>query len=124
MKKPLVSFAVVLIFGALFALCLVSAATLLAPRNMPFGVTGPSPVVAAVQSKYSLHITTYSSEGALTQAARRGDIYGGYIPGPSSDQLVTVRIVMPSDLKPDEKELYERLKTLRSESPRSGYAQG
>ena len=44
--------------------------------------------------------------------------------GGSGDQLVTVRIVMPSDLRPEEKELYERLKALRSESPRSGYAQG
>ena len=44
--------------------------------------------------------------------------------GGSGDQLVSVQIVMPADLTPDEKELYEKLKALRSESPRSGYAQG
>jgi DnaJ-class molecular chaperone len=44
--------------------------------------------------------------------------------GGAGDQLVTVRIVMPSELTAEEKELYERLKALRSESPRGGYAQG
>jgi DnaJ-class molecular chaperone len=44
--------------------------------------------------------------------------------GGAGDQLVTVRIVMPSDLTADEKALYEKLKALRSESPRGGYAQG
>ena len=44
--------------------------------------------------------------------------------GGAGDQLVTVKIVMPAELTPDEKELYERLKALRSESPRGGYAQG
>jgi len=31
---------------------------------------------------------------------------------------------MPADLTPDERELYEKLKALRSDSPRGGYAQG
>src|SRR5579871_1230120 len=76
----------------IFAVCLVSAVQLLEPRDMPFGVTGPSPVVDAVVQKYSnsLNLITYSSEAELTQAAERGDIYGGYIPGSSSDTLVTV----------------------------------
>lgn len=90
MKKPLVALTIVLVFLALYALCLVSAVQLLYPRNMPFGVTGPSPVVEAVQTKYSLDIITYSSEADLNQAAQQGDIYGGYIPGTSSDVLVTV----------------------------------
>jgi hypothetical protein len=75
---------------ALFAVCLVSAAQLLWPRAMPFGVTAPSPVVDAVQKKFSLDVITYSSESELTQAADRGDIYGGYIVGGSSDTLITV----------------------------------
>jgi hypothetical protein len=89
-KKPLIALAAVLVLVALFALCLVSALQLLVPRDMPFGVTGPSPVVDAVQSEVSLDLITYASEAELTQAAERGDIYGGYIPGSSSDQLVTV----------------------------------
>jgi hypothetical protein len=89
-KKPLIALAAVLVLVALFALCLVSALQLLVPRDMAFGVTGPSPVVDAVQSEFSLDLITYASEAELTQAAERGDIYGGYIPGSSSDQLVTV----------------------------------
>jgi hypothetical protein len=57
---------------------------------MPFGVTGSSPVVSAVQSKYSLDVIQYSTEAELIQAAEQGDIYGGYVPGGSSDTLVTV----------------------------------
>ena len=90
MKRPLVALATVAVLAALFGLCLVSALQLLGPRSMPFGVTGPSPVVDAVTSQLSLDVTTYSSEADLTQAAERGDIYGGYIPGSSSDKLVTV----------------------------------
>jgi DnaJ-class molecular chaperone len=44
--------------------------------------------------------------------------------GGSGDELVGVKIVMPADLSADEKTLYEKLKALRSETPRSGYAQG
>ena len=44
-------------------------------------------MVDAVQSEYSLDVINYSSETELTQAAGRGDIYGGYIPGSSSDTL-------------------------------------
>jgi hypothetical protein len=89
-KKPLVALVTVGVLAAFFGVCLVSALQLLEPRNMPFGVTGPSPVVDAVKSKLSLDITTYSSEAELTQAAQDGDIYGGYVPGSSSDKLVTV----------------------------------
>jgi hypothetical protein len=89
-KKSLVALVTVGVLGAFFGLCLVSALQLLEPRDMPFGVTGPSPVVDAVKSKLSLDVTTYSSEADLTQAAEHGDIYGGYIPGSSSDKLVTV----------------------------------
>ena len=89
-KKHVVALATVGVVVALFVVCLVSAVQLLAPRDMPFGVTGPSPVVQAVQKKYSLDITKYSSAADLKQAAEDGDIYGGYIPGSSSDTLVTV----------------------------------
>jgi hypothetical protein len=89
-KKHVVVLALVTVVVALFVVCLVSASQLLAPREMPFGVTGPSPVVDAVQKKLSLDIKTYSSAADLTQAAKRGDIYGGYMPGASTDTLVTV----------------------------------
>ena len=89
-RKSLIALIAVGVLVAIFAVCLVSALQLLEPREMPFGVTGPSPVVDAVQKDYSLDLITYSSESDLTQAAERGDIYGGYIPGSSTDRLVTV----------------------------------
>ena len=42
--------------------------------------------------------------------------------GGSGDELVNVKIVMPSELTAEERELYEKLRALRSDSPR-GYAQ-
>lgn len=57
---------------------------------MPFGVTGSSPVISAVQDKVSLDLIHYSNENELIDAAKRGDIDGGYIPGASSDTIVTV----------------------------------
>ena len=89
-KKHVVALALVSVVVALFVVCLVSAVQLLAPREMPFGVTGPSPVVDEVQKLYSLDIKTYASANDLTEAAKRGDIYGGYLPGASTDTLVTV----------------------------------
>jgi hypothetical protein len=89
-RKSLIALVTVGVLVSIFAVCLVSAIQLLEPREMPFGVTGPSPVVSAVQKKLSLDLITYSDESELTQAAERGDIYGGYIPGSSSDTLVTV----------------------------------
>ena len=43
--------------------------------------------------------------------------------GGAGDQYVTIKIVMPPDLTAAERELYERLRALRSDSPR-GQTQG
>ncbi len=89
-KKSVVALTAVGLLVLIFGVCLISAVQLLAPRDMPFGVTAPSPVVDAVQQEYSLDITTYASEADLMAAAENGDIYGGYIVGSSTDTLVTV----------------------------------
>lgn len=89
-KKAVVALGTVGVLIVVFAVCLISAVQLLAPRDMPFGVTASSPVVDAVQQEYSLDIQTYSNEADLMAAAERGDIYGGYIVGSSTDTLVTV----------------------------------
>jgi curved DNA-binding protein len=39
--------------------------------------------------------------------------------GGAGDQLVAVRIVMPSDVTPAERELYEKLNGLRADNPRA-----
>lgn len=81
---------IVLVLTVIFAICFISAMQDLKPKNMPFGVTESSPVVTAVESEESLDVITYSSESDLLDAAERGDIYGGYIVGDSSDTIVTV----------------------------------
>ncbi len=89
-RKSVVALTTVGLLVLIFGVCLISAVQLLAPRDMPFGVTASSPVVDAVQQEYSLDITTYATEADLMAAAERGDIYGGYVVGSSSDVLVTV----------------------------------
>jgi hypothetical protein len=89
-RKSVIALITVGVLVAIFTVCLVSAVQLLEPREMPFGVTGASPVVSAFEKEFSLDLITYASESDLTQAAERGDIYGGYIPGRSTDTLVTV----------------------------------
>lgn len=89
-KKNVVALATVAVLVVVFAVSLVSAVQLLAPRDMPFGVTASSPVVDSVQQEYSLDLHTYASESDLMDAAERGDIYGGYIVGSDTDTLVTV----------------------------------
>ena len=74
----------------MFALCLVSALQLLVPRNMPVGVVGPSKVVAAVTSKISLDTIGYPNQSAAMTAIDRGELYGAYVTGSSSDTLIVV----------------------------------
>jgi hypothetical protein len=89
-RKSFGALATVGVLTAVFAVCLISAAQLLAPRAMPFGTTGPSAMVDAVGTEFSLDVITYDSEADLVSAAERGDIYGGYVDASSGDTLYTV----------------------------------
>ena len=66
------------------------------PQNMPFGVTGSSPVVTAAQSAklagYQMSFVNrlYANESDVMNAINQGAIYGAYIPGQSSDTLLVV----------------------------------
>jgi hypothetical protein len=53
-RKSLIALVTVGVLVSIFAVCLVSAIQLLEPREMPFGVTGPSPVVSAVQIRITM----------------------------------------------------------------------
>jgi hypothetical protein len=72
----------------------VSALQAQVPRNMPFGVTGRSPVVTVAESKkisgykISFNNTTYPNETAAMNAINQGTIYGAYVTGTSSDTLL------------------------------------
>jgi hypothetical protein len=58
----------------------VSAQHAVVARNLPWGVTGSSPLTAAVQQHVSLDIHHYSDQAALEAAANRAEIYGGFVP--------------------------------------------
>ena len=89
-RKILVALGAVLIAQALFALCIVSAGQLLAPRNMPFGVVGSSRVVAQAQSSAGLDLIPYPSQSAAMTAIDQGQLYGAYVTGSTSDTLIVV----------------------------------
>ena len=92
------------------------------PITAPEAALGTALEVPTLRGKVSMKVPTATSSGRTFRLPGYGMPRGKG--GGAGDQLVTVRIVMPSELKPEERELYERLKALRSDSPRGGYAQG
>lgn len=92
------------------------------PITAPEAALGTSVDVPTLRGKVSMKIPPATSSGRTFRLPGYGmprPKGGGY-----GDQLVSVKVVMPADLTDDEKALYEKLKALRSESPRSAYAQG
>jgi DnaJ-class molecular chaperone len=91
------------------------------PITAPEAALGVTLEIPTLRGKVSMKIPPGTSSGRTFRLPGYGmpKLKGGG----HGNQLVTVRIVMPADLGPEEHELYERLKALRSESPRGGYAQ-
>jgi DnaJ-class molecular chaperone len=92
------------------------------PITAPEAALGVTLEVPTLRGKVSMKVPPATSSGRTFRLPGYGmpKLKGGG----SGNQLVTVRIVMPAELTADEKALYEKLKALRSESPRGGYAQG
>jgi DnaJ-class molecular chaperone len=92
------------------------------PVTAPEAALGVALQIPTLRGRVSMKVPPATSSGRMFRLPGYGmpKVRGGG----SGDQLVTVRIVMPAELTADEKALYERLKALRSESPRGGYAQG
>jgi DnaJ-class molecular chaperone len=91
------------------------------PITAPEAALGATLEVPTLKGKVSMKIPPATSSGRTFRLPGYGmpRVKGG---GPG-DELVTVKIVMPSELTAAEKELYEKLHALRSDSPR-GYPQG
>ena len=90
LRKILPALFAVLVLQGLLALCLISAEQLLTPRQMPFGVVGPSLVVQGVQSKVPLALSSYPSKSAAMGAIDQGQIYGAFVSSRSGDTLIVV----------------------------------
>lgn len=92
------------------------------PITAPEAALGVTLEVPTLRGKVSMKVPPGTSSGRTFRLPG----YGMPKPkgGGHGNQLVSVRIAMPADLRPEERELYEKLKALRSDSPRGGYAQG
>lgn len=96
-----VAVAVVLVsslYTAAFALAYGSAQHNPVTRDLPFAVTGSSPLTSAVQQQESLDVTTYPDVAAAKGAIDRGEAWGALIPGQGQSTLLTVPSI--SDLAP------------------------
>jgi DnaJ-class molecular chaperone len=91
------------------------------PITAPEAALGATLEVPTMRGKVSMKVPPATSSGRTFRLPGYGmpRIKGGG----SGDQHVKVKIVMPSELTPEERELYEKLRALRSDSPRGAYAQ-
>jgi DnaJ-class molecular chaperone len=87
------------------------------PITAPEAALGASVEVPTLRGRVAMKIPPATSSGRTFRLPGYGmpRLKGGG----SGDQLVRVRIVMPSDLSDEERELYEKLKALRQDNPRA-----
>jgi DnaJ-class molecular chaperone len=87
------------------------------PITAPEAALGTSIEVPTLRGKVSMKIPPATSSGRTFRLPGYGmpRLKGGG----GGDQFVAVKIVMPSELTSAERELYEKLKALRSDNPRA-----
>ena len=87
------------------------------PITAPEAALGTSIEVPTLRGKVSMKVPPATSSGRTFRLPGYGmpRLKGGG----AGDQLVAVKIVMPSELTSEERELYEKLKALRSDNPRA-----
>ena len=87
------------------------------PVTAPEAALGGTLEVPTLRGKVSMKVPQATSSGRTFRLPGYG------VPrlkgGGAGDQLVTVKIVMPSNLTHEEQELYTKLKALRSDDPRA-----
>ena len=87
------------------------------PVTAPEAALGTTLEVPTLRGKVSMKIPPATSSGRTFRLPGYGmpRLKGGG----AGDQLVSVKIVMPSDVTPAERELYEKLQGLRTDNPRA-----
>ncbi|WP_158694521.1 hypothetical protein [Streptomyces canus] len=70
---------IALVMASIMVTTYVSAQHAVVAHNLPWGVTGSSPLTTAVQEHISLKIHHYKDQAALEDAANRTEIYGGFV---------------------------------------------
>jgi DnaJ-class molecular chaperone len=87
------------------------------PVTAPEAALGATVEVPTLRGKVSMKIPPGTSSGRTFRLPGYGMPRGRS--GGSGDQLVKIKIVLPADLTPAERELYERLRVLRRDNPRA-----
>jgi DnaJ-class molecular chaperone len=87
------------------------------PITAPEAALGTSIEVPTLRGKVSMKVPPATSSGRAFRLPGYGmpRLKGGG----AGDQFVAIKVVMPSELTPEERELYEKLKALRSDNPRA-----
>jgi hypothetical protein len=68
--------------------------------NLPFGVTGPSPILTVAEKNVSLGVTTYPNESAIKTAIDQAKIWGALIPATAGTPNTLLVVPSSSDLAP------------------------
>jgi DnaJ-class molecular chaperone len=87
------------------------------PVTAPEAALGAAIDVPTLKGKVSMKVPAGTSSGRTFRL--RGYGMPRLKTGGSGDQLVKIKIVLPSSLTAEERELYEKLKTLRRDDPRA-----
>ncbi len=91
--------------------------TLELPITAPEAALGTTVEVPALRGKVSMKVPAGTPSGRMFRLPGYGMLR--VKAGGNGDQLVKIKIVVPADLTPAERELYERLKALRGDNPRA-----
>ena len=85
----------------LFAFTYMDAGHQPVATNLPFGVTGSSPILAKAEHRISLQVSRYPNESAVKTAINENKIWGALLPASTAGKPSTL-IVVPSasDLAP------------------------
>ncbi|MGW4489208.1 hypothetical protein ACWEOE_35905 [Amycolatopsis sp. NPDC004368] len=77
-RKVLVGLLIAPVMGTIMVTTYVWANHGVVARDLPWGVTGPSPLTSAVQQNVNMDIHTYANQADLETAAGETTIYGGF----------------------------------------------
>jgi hypothetical protein len=94
----LVALGTVAVMECLFAFNYMDSGHEPVATNMPFGVTGSSPILAKAEQGFSLNVTQYPNVSAVKAAIGQATIYGALVPGSPASTLIVVPSA--SDLAP------------------------
>ncbi|WP_086871214.1 hypothetical protein [Streptomyces viridochromogenes] len=90
LKAILVALGTCAVMQCLFATNYMSAQHAPEAVDLPFGVTGSSPVLATARKDISLEVTQYPDEAAVRSAIDKAKIWGGLVTSGTSNTLLVV----------------------------------